>query len=118
MPPTYYMPSTQLIGTVVVLIVLAVLGWFINTRVAGEQRIRTIVNVALGLIGVGIVLWLVNTFVPMANSIKALLNILVVLATIVIALQKVGLWAPLEGMWNNLVRSRHLGEHGGSHISP
>jgi len=119
MPSTYYMPSTHLINTVVALIVLAALAWFINTRVAGDERIRTIVNVALGVIAVGSVLWLVNTFVPMANSIKGLLNILVVLATIVIVLQKVGLWSPIVGMWNNFMRSLHVGEHSGtSHILP
>jgi len=43
----------------------------------------------------------------------------VVLATIVIVLQKVGLWSPIVGMWNNFMRSLHLGEHSGtSHILP
>jgi hypothetical protein len=113
----YYMPSTDLINAVMALIVLAAL-WFISARFVGDERIRTIGNVALGLIAVGIVLWLVNTFVPMANSIKGILNILVVLATCVIVLQKVGLWRPIVGMWNNWMRSLHVGEQGGSLIVP
>jgi hypothetical protein len=109
MSSTTYLPSPYVINLVIALVVLAALGWFINTRLAMDPHVRMIVNLALGLVVVGICLWLVNTFIPMAASIKAILNIVVVIAVCVRVLQIFGLWGDVVAMWHNLTRTLHLG---------
>ena len=51
-----------------------------------------LIYVVLVLLVVGIGLWLINTYVPMAHSIKSILNIVVVVAVCVWVLQAFGLW--------------------------
>ena len=51
-----------------------------------------LIHIVLVLLVVGIALWLVNTYVPMAGSIKAILNVVVVVAVCVWVLQAFGLW--------------------------
>jgi hypothetical protein len=41
-----------------------------------------ILNVVLVLIVVGVVLWLVNTYIPMQSTIKSILNFVVIAAVI------------------------------------
>jgi hypothetical protein len=41
-----------------------------------------IVNVVLMLIVVGVLLWLINTYIPMQSTIKAIINIVVVIAVV------------------------------------
>jgi hypothetical protein len=41
-----------------------------------------IINILLVLIVVGVLLWLVNSFIPMAGSIKQILNVVVVIAVV------------------------------------
>jgi hypothetical protein len=45
------------------------------------------------LIVVGVGLWLVNTYIPMASSIKTILNVVVVIAVGVFVLKATGLWS-------------------------
>jgi len=52
----------------------------------------TLLNIAVVLIVVGILLWLVNTYIPMASAVKRLLNAVVVIVLIVWLLQAFGLW--------------------------
>ena len=52
----------------------------------------SLVYIVLVLIIVGMALWVINTFVPMAGSIKAILNVVVVIAVCVWLLQAFGLW--------------------------
>lgn len=66
------------------------------------ESVKVILNVALVLIVVGMALWLVNTYVPMAESIKTLLNIVVVIASCVGVLRAVGLWSGVVRMWSDL----------------
>jgi predicted membrane protein len=96
-----------LLSLVVVLAVVAVVGWLTNTYVPMPRKIKPILNIVLGLIVVGIVLWLINTYVPMAGSIKAILNIVVVLATCVRVLQEFGLWSQVVKVWRK-TRQRSL----------
>ncbi len=42
-----------------------------------------LVEIVVVLIVVGVLLWLVNTFIPMAGSIKSILNAVVVIAVVV-----------------------------------
>ena len=50
-----------------------------------------LVNIVLLLIIVGVVLWLINSFIPMAGSIKSILNAVVVIAVIIWLLNVFGL---------------------------
>lgn len=51
-----------------------------------------LIDLALVLIVIGVGLWLVNTYIPMAASIKTILNAVVVIAVCVWVLKAVGLW--------------------------
>lgn len=51
-----------------------------------------LVNIVIVLIVVGVLLWLINTYIPMASSIKTILNIVVVVAVVIWVLQVFGLW--------------------------
>jgi hypothetical protein len=50
-----------------------------------------LVQVFLVLIVVGVLLWLVNSFIPMAGSIKSILNAVVVICVVVWLLNVFGL---------------------------
>ena len=50
----------------------------------------TLINVILILIVVGLVLWLVNTYIPMAAAIKSLLNVVVFVVVLIWLLQVFG----------------------------
>jgi undecaprenyl pyrophosphate phosphatase UppP len=92
----------SLLDLVSALIVVAIVGWVVNTRLPVAGTIKSIVNIVMALLVVGIVLWLINNFIPMAGSIKAILNIVVVVATCVGILQAVGLWGGVVRLWSNL----------------
>jgi hypothetical protein len=51
-----------------------------------------LVNLVIVLIVIGVGLWLINTYIPMASSIKAILNVVVVVAVVIWVLQAVGMW--------------------------
>ena len=51
-----------------------------------------LVNLVLILIVVGILLWLINTFIPMDKKIKQIINAVVVIAVVVWLLKITGLW--------------------------
>jgi predicted membrane protein len=51
-----------------------------------------LLNIVLVLIVIGVALWLINSYIPMASSIKAILNVVVVVAVVVWVLKAVGLW--------------------------
>ena len=53
-----------------------------------------LVYIVLVLIVVGVGLWLINTYIiiPMAGSIKTILNVVVVVAVAIWVLQAVGMW--------------------------
>lgn len=57
-----------------------------------------ILNILLVLIVVGVVLWLVNTYIPMDGKIKKILNIVVVILLVIWLLQVFGLWDSLKGL--------------------
>ncbi|MBJ6802130.1 Thivi_2564 family membrane protein [Geomonas propionica] len=50
-----------------------------------------LVHVLLVLIVVGVLLWLVNTYIPMAGSIKSILNAVVVIVVVLWLLNVFGL---------------------------
>ena len=55
-----------------------------------------LIQVFLVLIVVGVLLWLVNSFIPMAGSIKAILNAVVVIAVVLWLLKVFGLMNSLS----------------------
>ena len=57
----------------------------------------SLLYIVLVLIVVGVCLWLINTYVPMASSIKTILNVVVVIAVVVWVLKATGVWSDLAG---------------------
>lgn len=55
----------------------------------------SLVNVVVVLIVVGVLLWLVNSYVPMDSKIKSILNAVVVIAVILWLLQAFGVLGSL-----------------------
>ena len=55
-----------------------------------------LVHIVLVLIVVGVLLWLINSFIPMDSKIKSLLNIVVVIAVIIWLLQAFGVLGPVS----------------------
>ena len=55
-----------------------------------------LINVVIVLIVVGVLLWLVNSFIPMAASIKTILNVVVVVFVVIWVLQAVGMWGRIS----------------------
>ncbi|MGC2634538.1 MAG: Thivi_2564 family membrane protein [Candidatus Cybelea sp.] len=51
-----------------------------------------LIEIVIVLIVVGVLLWLVNTYIPMAGPIKSLLNAVVVIVMVVWVLKVFGLW--------------------------
>ena len=57
-----------------------------------------LIQVLLVLIVVGVLLWLVNTYIPMAGSIKSILNAVVVIVVVIWLLNVFGLMDNLTGL--------------------
>ena len=55
-------------------------------------------NVVVILIVVGVLLWLVNTYIPMDGKIKQILNAVVVIAVVIWLLQAFGLLGSLNSI--------------------
>jgi hypothetical protein len=52
-----------------------------------------LIEVVVVLIVVGVLLWLVNTYIPMASAVKSLLNAVVIIFLVVWLLKVFGLWS-------------------------
>jgi hypothetical protein len=63
-----------------------------RSRVVIKESAVSLVEIVVVLIVVGVLLWLVNSYIPMAGPIKSLLNAVVVIALIVWILKAFGLW--------------------------
>ena len=57
-----------------------------------------LVHVVLVLVVVGVLLWLVNSYIPMARSIKAILNAVVVIAVVLWLLTVFGLMSEISNI--------------------
>lgn len=51
-----------------------------------------LIQIVMVLIVVGVILWLINTYIPMASAIKSILNLVVVIAVAVWLLKALGMW--------------------------
>lgn len=56
----------------------------------------TLIGIVVVLVVVGLILWLINTYIPMAGGIKSLLNILVFVVVFIWLLQIFGLIGPIS----------------------
>ncbi|MBO6634816.1 Thivi_2564 family membrane protein [Parvibaculum sp.] len=57
-----------------------------------------LLNLVLVLIVIGVLLWLVNTYIPMDSKIKTILNAVVVIAVVIWLLQVFGLLGSLQNI--------------------
>ena len=57
-----------------------------------------LISVIVVLLVVGVLLWLVNTYIPMQGTIKSILNAVVVIAVVLWLLQVFGLLSTLQGI--------------------
>jgi hypothetical protein len=57
-----------------------------------------LLTILIVLVVVGVVLWLINTYIPMDRKIKNILNIVVVIIVVVWLLQAFGLWSSLKNL--------------------
>ena len=48
-----------------------------RTATVAKECLMTLINIVVILVMVGLVMWLINTYIPMAGAIKSLLNIVV-----------------------------------------
>ena len=60
--------------------------------------IMPILNIVIVLIVVGVLLWLVNTYIPMDGKIKKILNVVVVIAVVLWLLKIFGLFDSMRTM--------------------
>ncbi|MFZ0676776.1 Thivi_2564 family membrane protein [Candidatus Binatus sp.] len=58
----------------------------------------TLVNIVVILVVIGLVMWLINTYIPMAGAIKSLLNIVVFVVVLIWVLQTFGLIGAILGL--------------------
>ena len=58
----------------------------------------SLINLVVVLIVVGVLLWLVNTYIPMDSKIKSILNAVVVIAVVIWLLQVFGVLRSLGGI--------------------
>lgn len=56
------------------------------------------ISLVVILIVVGVLLWLVNTYIPMDGKIKSILNAVVVIAVVIWLLQAFGVLGSLNGI--------------------
>lgn len=58
----------------------------------------SLINLAIVLIVVGVLLWLINTYLPMDGKIKTILNAVVVIVVVLWLLQSFGILGSLSGI--------------------
>jgi hypothetical protein len=58
----------------------------------------SLINIIVVLVIVGVLMWLVNTYIPMARPIKTILNVVVVLAVILWLLSAFGIIGGFGGV--------------------
>ena len=57
-----------------------------------------LINLIIILVVVGVILWLINTYIPMDRKIKSILNIVVVIVVILWLLSVFGVIGSLSGL--------------------
>lgn len=57
-----------------------------------------ILTILVVLIVVGVLLWLINTYIPMDRKIKNILNAVVVIVVVIWLLQAFGVWSSMKNL--------------------
>ena len=57
-----------------------------------------LINLVIVLIVVGVLLWLVNTYIPMDRKIKTILNVVVVIVVVIWLLQAFGVLGSMDSI--------------------
>jgi hypothetical protein len=63
---------------------------------ARMEEIMSLISLVVVLIVVGVLLWLVNTYIPMDPKIKQIMNVVVLIVVVLWLLNIFGLLAPLQ----------------------
>jgi hypothetical protein len=63
-----------------------------------KEQVMPLIHVVMVLIVVGVLLWLVNSYIPMAGSIKTILNAVVVIAVVIWLLTVFGLMGEISNI--------------------
>jgi len=58
----------------------------------------SLVGIILVLVVVGLIMWMINTYIPMAGAIKSLLNLVVLVVVVIWLLQIFGIIGPIAGV--------------------
>jgi len=58
----------------------------------------TLVQIAVVLIMIGVLMWLINTYIPMMGAIKSLPNLVVLVVVVIWLLQIFGIIGPIAGV--------------------
>jgi hypothetical protein len=58
----------------------------------------SILTIIIVLVVVGVILWLVNTYIPMQSTIKTILNVVIVIIVIIWLLKEFGLFSSLQNL--------------------
>lgn len=58
----------------------------------------TLVSIVVILVIVGLLMWLINTYIPMATGIKSVLNVVVFIVVLIWILQTFGLIGNIPGL--------------------
>ncbi len=58
----------------------------------------TLEQIAVVLVVIGVVMWLINTYIPMMGAMKSLLNLVVIVVVVIWLLQIFGLIGPIPGV--------------------
>jgi hypothetical protein len=69
-----------------------------RTATVAKECLMTLINIVVILVMVGLVMWLINTYIPMAGAIKSLLNIVVFVVVFVWVLQTFGVVEAIPGL--------------------
>ena len=62
------------------------------------MKIMPLIQVVIVLVVVGVILWLINTYIPMDATIKRILNVVVIIAVILWLLSAFGVLGSLSGI--------------------
>jgi len=62
----------------------------------------SLIGLVVMLVVVGVVLWLINTYIPMDHKIKTILNVVVVIVVVVWLLQAFGVLGSMGSMMGSM----------------
>jgi hypothetical protein len=58
----------------------------------------SLLTIIIVLVVVGVLLWLVNTYIPMQSTIKTILNVVIVIVVVIWLLKEFGLFSSLQNL--------------------